>query len=151
MKTATVVLNESEHEVRELKTRKLSKWLDKLEGPVAQALAVVAEVMDTDTGNPEGMTDMVSKITAVLSGSIDKVLDLMIEFAPYLKDEIDECYTSEVVPAFVEVLKLAVPFDLEEINLGQVMDQLGELRESGSTDSSTLTSLPEPSGESGQT
>ena len=45
MKTATVVLNEKEHEVRELRTRKLSKWLTKLEGPVAQALAVVAEVM----------------------------------------------------------------------------------------------------------
>ena len=55
------------------------------------------------------------------------------------------------MPAFVEVLKLAVPFDLEKVKLDQVLNQIGELKAIGSSASSTSTSSQEPSGGSGPT
>ena len=128
---------------------------------VVAAMALVGEAMETDVDDdkaPDRLQVLIGKVTQLVGNSIDQVLDLMVEFAPDLEEDVDECYTSEIVPAFVEVLKLAVPFDLEKVNWSQAMDkvteaisQVGELRASGSKDSSTSTSSREPSGGSGPT
>ena len=158
MKTATIVLHDEEFTVQELKARKLSAWLTKLEGPLVAAMTLVGEAMDTDVEAPDKLQALIGKVTQLVGNSIDQVLDLMVEFAPELEGDIDECYSSEIVPAFVEVLKLAVPFDLDKVNWNQALEkvtetisQVGELKASGSSASSTSTSSQEPSGTSGPT
>ena len=155
MKTAKVVLAGQEYEIKELKTRRLSEWLKELEGPVSDALSVVSEALsyDAEGGDDESSIALASRVTSLLAGSVDKVLDLMVSFAPDLEKAINDCYTSEAVPAFVEVLKLAVPFDLKESQglIKKALLTIWELKETGHLDNSTGMNSPSQNGESGQT
>ena len=122
MRTVTVVLGGEDCEIRELRARKNAKWLKKLEGPLQDVVRMVVEGMGMDDiTDGAAMGTLLASVTEFLAGSFDLVLDLLIEYAPELQQRFEDCYTSEAVEAFVQVVQLALPF-------GDLIKKLGGLR-----------------------
>jgi hypothetical protein len=111
MRTVSVTLNGEEVEIRELRVRANEAWLQDLEGPAQEVMSLVSEAMATDVEDADQVQTLVRQATGLLSGSMGRVADLMVDFAPYAEEQIEQAYTSELIPAFLEVVKLALPFD----------------------------------------
>jgi len=126
-RTATITLADTEYQVAELKTRKNARWLQGLEGSVREVIEKVLQAADMEM-DEEGGKKLLAELGSLLSGSMDTLLDALIEFAPDLKDEIEDSYTSELIPAFVEVVKLAVPFEqIQQMLSQETLDRLIEI------------------------
>ncbi len=111
MRTAKVTLNEVEVEIKERRARENAAWLKKtLEGPVKGVVEKLAGAMAAGIDQPDQVTQAMTATTEVLGGVFDLVLDLLKEYAPEHEKDFEACYASEAVAAFVEVVKLALPF-----------------------------------------
>jgi hypothetical protein len=109
-KSITVTLGEREYVIAEAKTRQNAAWRAKFAEPFADLSAV----MGGDLNSAVTMQQLVTLISGKVVQSVDIIKGLLYDYAPALaadKERIEsECYDSEIVAAFVEVLKLAYPF-----------------------------------------
>ena len=101
--------------------------------------------------NLPAVTDAGSDVLIKVIDAIPVMLDLLYEFSPALADDRDrieaEVGEDEVVLAFVELIKLSLPFG------ERIAAALKDLATTspGSTSAPTSPSSPAPSGESGMT
>lgn len=143
MKTAKITIDGHELVIKELRHRKNSVWRKKLTGPLQKVTTMLAKGADTelDMTNIPGLIETLKSIGLTVLNSTDIICELLIEYAPEHQHVFEEAYDSELLEAFVEVLKLAYPF-------GQALTYL---RQIGSNLASMSPNLPEVSGDVGTT
>ena len=95
--------------------------------------------------NIGGIAAALGQFSGTILGAVDVVFDLLCEYSPEIKADrerlLDNAYDEEIVSAFIEAVKLAIPF----------ADRLPQLLKPGQPEPTTSPSSPEPSGESGTT
>lgn len=116
MNTQKITLNKTVHEIKELRSRANREWRKKLEQPFQELAGLLANAPNIElnaTALPE-LSDLLKILVGRVAGSIDIMVDLLMEYSPELKaiEEtlLEECYDSELIEAFASVLKLAYPF-----------------------------------------
>jgi len=132
MQTVTVTLGSVEYEVRELSARKNRKWRAEVKAEIAK-LSGILDGKDLEL-SAENIKGLIDKASELVLETPDLIADLLFSYSPELRADqkriLDECYESELMNAFVAVLKLAFPF-------GELIGRLVGL---GSNDGTTITS-----------
>lgn len=112
-RSVTVVLGEREHTIHQLRRRESSGWRKALQAPVEELLGPVMTVLnapDVELSDAEGLRNLGRAVVPFLTESVDRCADMLVAYAPNLREAVDEAYDDEIIAAFVEVLKLAFPF-----------------------------------------
>jgi hypothetical protein len=109
MKKAKVILDGKEYTVKELRHKANAAWRERIKQPINELFGAL-NGLETELNNVDDLVQVVQSISGNVIGSVDVLSDLLVGYAPELKDAVDEGYDSEIVDAFVEVLKLAFPF-----------------------------------------
>ena len=104
-----MILDDKEYTVKELRHRENAAWREGIKGPINDLFSTL-EGMEADLDNVGDLVQVVTNISGSVIGSVDVLGRLLISYAPELAEAVDEGYDSEIVDAFVEVLKLAFPF-----------------------------------------
>lgn len=111
---ATVILGGKSYEVRELPSRKNAKWRALVTKQMSTITGIIEATLGTDVQKPEGLAAVIESMGEQVVGSFDTMRLLIYAYsAEILADQeriLDEGYDSEVIPAFIGVLKLAFPF-----------------------------------------
>jgi hypothetical protein len=113
MKTTTITLGGQTYTVAELPLRQNAAWRQRLSALVASVTDLVG-ALQIDLANTGDLVSVVNQVRDVLLEAPDQVAALLFDYAPELAaDRVrieNEVYESELLTAFVEVLKLAYPF-----------------------------------------
>lgn len=113
MKTTTVTLGGQTYTVVELPLRRNAAWRQRLTTLVASVTDLVG-ALQLDLTNTGDLVSVVNQARDVLLEAPDQLAALLFDYAPELAaDRVrieNEVYESELLTAFVEVLKLAYPF-----------------------------------------
>ena len=110
MREATVMFEGKEHSIRELRHRPNKAWRKKLEGHLDAVATAIGQGAKVDVSELNSIAHLVREVMKFLVNSIDLMGELLVEYSPELSDAVESGYDSEVVDAFVEVVKLAYPF-----------------------------------------
>lgn len=145
----TIALAGKDIIISELPTRKNGAWRREFEQtfqPVAVLLDNIDQIKDIElTANAlPSLLDILRPVLPVLLNAPEKLLDLLIQYAPQVESVADEVLDSELIPAFVEVLQLAYPFGA----IKQLMTRFGTIIPN---DLATAQSLPSLNGADGTT
>jgi hypothetical protein len=108
----TVTLNGKTHQVNALRHRQNAEWRKKLEVPFAELVGALEKAPGTELTDITAISMLIKSASSTLLRSVDIVADLLGEYAPGLRPDIDEAYEDEIVAAFLKVLELAYPFGL---------------------------------------
>ena len=112
--TATLILGGKNYEVRELPSRKNANWRKLVTEQMSMITDIIEATLGTDIQSPEGLGKVIESMGEQVVGSFDTMRLLIYAYSPaILADQeriLDEGYDSEVIPAFMGVLKLAFPF-----------------------------------------
>lgn len=113
MRTATVTLGGKEYTVNERRTRENSDWRKAL----SEWITEMAKPWGLDSDTPLSAKIVVQLIGSgneLLLASTGKLTDMLLDYSPELAEDAEriraESYDSEILTAFVEILKLAFPF-----------------------------------------
>ena len=113
MNTVQITLGGKAYTVTELPLRKNAEWRQRLEGLVAGVTDLVG-ASQIDLHNMADLIAVVNQVRDVLLRAPEQVTELLFSYAPEVaadRARIEaEVYESELLGAFVEVLKLAFPF-----------------------------------------
>ncbi len=109
-RSVKITLAEKEYTVSELKGRDNAKWRTSFEHFFSDLASLMEKAPEIELTNMASLAGLIRSGSSLLLHSIDKVKELLLEYAPNISDVIDEAYDSEVMAAFLEVLKLAYPF-----------------------------------------
>jgi hypothetical protein len=111
-----VTLGERVHTIAQLRTRQSQGWRkDLVSGPLGDMVRQMITVLDwreVDMNNADQLKRLVDSAGSLLLEAMDAVAEAVIDYAPALKDAVDEAYDDELVTAFWEVIKLAFPFEM---------------------------------------
>lgn len=113
MRTIEITLSGKTHTICELPSRKAAAWRALLQEKLGAVANLVESAPNTETGSAAAMAGLVRSIGATVIGSTDTVIELLFAYAPQLAlagDGEADVYDSELVAAFLEVIKLAYPF-----------------------------------------
>ncbi len=110
MRTTPVTLDNQTFTVEELRSRVNSEWRAKLEKEFGDLADLIESAPGVDLTSAAGVASLVRSVSGQVLKSVDRLTKLLIEYAPQLRDVVGDAYDSELLDAFVEVLKLAYPF-----------------------------------------
>lgn len=110
MHSANVVIAGQEFEICELRSRQNAAWRKELEVPFKELADQLEGAPVIELTDGASLAGLVRSVSGMLLGSIDQVIALLVAYEPRVSAVIDEAYDSELLDAFVEVLKLAYPF-----------------------------------------
>ena len=114
MKTVVVELGGRGFEVRELPMRASRAWRERLGAPMREVVQRLQGAAAMEVTDVAGIGDLIEHVGELVLGSVEIAADLVFEYSPELAAERDwieeQVYDSEMMAAFVEVLKLAYPF-----------------------------------------
>jgi hypothetical protein len=103
-----------EYEIEELRARQNAGWRKKLEGVYEPLVKRLEGAGNTDLSKGQDVAALVRETAGVLLQSPDTLAGLVFDYAPNVARDreriLEEAYDSELLGAFVEVLKLAFPF-----------------------------------------
>lgn len=117
MRTVTVKIAKKEFTINEKRSRENAEWRKSLEVPFEGLAALLKGAPGTSLTDGESLSNLVKSVSGLLLGSIDKVIEFLIDYAPELEAVREEAYDSELLDAFTAVLGLAYPF-------GRVLDRI---------------------------
>lgn len=116
-KQITVELAGREYTIIERPARKNAEWRERLNNEFSELAALLVNAPNIEIDTKAGMEllgNLVQGFLRHVGGSVDTLRGLLIEYSPALvadRSHIEESgYDSEILAAFVEVLKLAYPF-----------------------------------------
>lgn len=113
MKTVQITLGGKAYTVTELPLRKNAEWRQQLSWLVASVTDLVG-ASQIDLHNTGDLIGVINQVRDVLMTAPEQVTELLFSYAPEVaadRARIEaEVYESELLSAFVEVLKLAFPF-----------------------------------------
>jgi hypothetical protein len=110
MHSVTVRLNGQEHVITELRSRANAAWRKKLEVPFQDLAKTLEQAPSVELTDSQALAHLVRTVGMTLLDSMETVQNLLVEYAPDLRADVDEAYDSEIVEAFTAVLGLAYPF-----------------------------------------
>ena len=136
-RTVIVTIAEKKYTVEEMRSRANEAWRKRLQEPFGALVAQLEGAADTDVSSPRAIATLVQDTAGALLRSPDTLRELLLEYSPALAAEreriLEEAYDSELLDAFVQVLKLAFPF-------GGMVDKLAGLARLGQTARQTMPS-----------
>lgn len=141
MRTATIMLDGKEHEIKEMRHRQNKEWRKVLEGHIETLASAVEEGMEGDISDATKVAQLIRVGIRFVIRSTDLMCELVVEYLPNLAEQLENGYDSEIADAFVEVVKLAYPFSKVFNILKQLSSELPQ----------TPRSSPLQNGESGTT
>lgn len=113
MKQIEITLGGKTYTVAELPLRKNAAWRQKV-GALVGEVAGLVEATQIDLNSTADLIGVVNQVRNVLVQAPDQLTALLFDYSPVLaadRERIEaEVYESELLSAFVEVLKLAFPF-----------------------------------------
>lgn len=113
MKQIEIVLGGKAYTVAELPLRKNAAWRQQV-GALVGEVAGLVEATQIDLNSTADLIGVVNQVRNVLVAAPDQLTALLFDYSPTLaadRERIEaEVYESELLSAFVEVLKLAFPF-----------------------------------------
>lgn len=113
MKSVEISLGGQAYTVTELPMRKNAAWRQKV-GQLVGTVAGLVEATQIDLNNTADLIGVVNQVRDVLITAPEELTALLFDYSPALaadRERIEaEVYESELLAAFVEVLKLAFPF-----------------------------------------
>jgi hypothetical protein len=119
-KSVTITLGGKTYEVAEAPMRKNAAWRASLSALLTDVGGLMASAETIELNNVSDLLAVVRQIQDVLLSAPDRVTAMLFDYSPVLaadRQRIEaEVYESEMIAAFVEVLKLAYPFG-ELLNL----------------------------------
>lgn len=112
MKSVTVTIGGAEHTIRELPSRKAAAWRQGLQERLGDIAKLFESAPETDISSVTAISGLVQQLGTLVVRSPDTVIELLLAYAPQLEEALsgEECYDSELIAAFIEVLRLAYPF-----------------------------------------
>ena len=110
MRSATVTLGGVQHTISELPSRRAAAWRKQVQEKLGDVAKLVESAPETDISNSAALAGLVRNVGSLVVGSTDIVIELLYEYAPALRESDEDFYDSELIAAFVEVVKLAYPF-----------------------------------------
>jgi hypothetical protein len=147
-RSVTVKIAERDYEVQELRSRANEAWRKRLQEPFGALVKRLEGAGDTDITSPRELAALVQDTAGALLESPDTLREMLFAYAPALEGDreriLEEAYDSELLDAFVQVLKLAFPF-------GGIVDKLAGLARLGERPAPTSPSSRSRSGGGGTT
>lgn len=129
-RSVTVKIAGRSYEVTELRSRANEAWRKQLQEPFAGLVAQLEGAADTDLSSPRAIAALVQDTAGALLRSPDTLRELLFAYSPALEADreriLAEAFDSELLDAFVQVLKIAFPF-------GGMVDKLAGLARLGQT------------------
>lgn len=113
-KSVTITLGGKAYEIAEAPMRKNAAWRAQLSGLLTDVGGLMASANEVQLNSVADLLTVVRQIQDVLLAAPDRLTAMLFDYAPVLaadRARIEaEVYESELIAAFVEVLKLAYPF-----------------------------------------
>jgi len=129
MRSASLTLGGREYHISELPSRKNAEWRKRLAGPFGELAGLLESSGDTEL-TPANIGAILRSISGIFLQSADTLVELLFAYSPELakdrKHIQENAYDSEIMDAFIEVLKLAYPF-------GALIERLGRLASGSAT------------------
>jgi hypothetical protein len=129
-KEVVVELGGREFTIRELPMKRSREWRERLGEPVREVIGRLQGAEELELANLSEVGTLVESVGGALLGSVDLVAEVTFEYSPELAGEREwieaNAYDSEMMGAFVEVVKLAFPF-------GKISEMVGGLLEAASS------------------
>ncbi len=136
-RTVTVEIGGRSYEVVELRSRANEAWRARLREPFGALVKRLEGAGETDITRAADVAALVRETAGTLLQAPETLRELLFEYAPALAADreriVEEEYDSEILAAFVEVLKLAFPF-------GGMVEKVAGLARLGETPKATLPS-----------
>ena len=114
MRNALVTLGGMQYTINELPSRKAAQWRESMQEKLGDVANLISAAPETDISSGAALSNLVRSVGSTIIGSTDTIIELLFAYAPVLvadRERIEaECYDSELLSAFVEVVKLAYPF-----------------------------------------
>jgi hypothetical protein len=113
-KNVTITLGGKKYEIVEAPMRTNAAWRASLSGLLTDVGGLMESATTVELNNVGDMLTVVRQIQDVLLAAPDRLTAMLFDYSPVLaadRARIEtEVYESELIAAFVEVLKLAYPF-----------------------------------------
>jgi len=123
VRTVDVTLGGRKYTITELPSRQNAEWRQQLAEPFGELASLLESAMDLELSGPN-VARIIRSVSSVFIESADTLVELLFSYSPELeKDRAyiqDHAYDSEIMTAFLEVLKLAYPF-------GSLVERIGSL------------------------
>ncbi len=157
MRTTTIIFGHGEAErsykVTQLPTLMNTRWKERFREPLSEILGILEELQDSfGAGIQLDSTEDLVMVASLLMrkvlmnyviGGMDMLLDMVIAYSPELEKDREYieavAYDEQVAVAFMEILRLAIPFGGDLKAARKVL---------GFRNAATGMNLPLPSGES---
>lgn len=114
MRSATITLGGVQYTINELPSRKAAAWRQLMQTKLAVIANLIESAPETDITSGVALAQLINAVGASLIRSTDTIIELLFEYAPILNEKMRDgnidFYDSELIAAFVEVVKLAYPF-----------------------------------------
>ena len=127
MRTVKVLIGDQSHTIAELHSRANAAWREKLENQFEELAQILDSLPEFDITDGQMLANLVRSVSGKLLRSVDTLYELVLDYAPDLKDALEEAYDSEMLDIFTKILGLAYPF-------GSMLTKVLELAELGSAD-----------------
>lgn len=108
MQKAKIVIGEKEYTIQERRSRDNAAWRHSFETPFKTLLDALSSAPNVDLTDGQALAGLLDSAGGILLQSVDIIAGLVRDYAPDLP--LDEAYDSEIISAFLEVVKLAYPF-----------------------------------------
>lgn len=110
MRSVTVVLEGQEFEVTELRRRDSREWRERLEAEFGELSDAIQGAPDVELTDAQALGNLIRSVMGRVLRAPDIVADFLVDYAPNLKDAVEDGYDSEIIEAFIQVVGLAYPF-----------------------------------------
>lgn len=114
MKTVTITLGGKQYEIFEAPLRKNAAWRASFTQLLKDVGGLIESASNVELNNVGDLIKVVHQIQDVLLAAPDRLTAMLFDYSPVLaadRARIEaEVYESELISAFLEVLKLAYPF-----------------------------------------
>lgn len=114
MRTETITLGEKEYILREMPVRPARHFREALKAEFGSFIALVEGSPNVELNDMQAVSGLLRTLSATLLDSVDKALDLLLQYSPELaKDREyieDNAVGSQVVDGFLAAVGLSFPF-----------------------------------------
>lgn len=119
LRAITIRLGDREFEVTEAPILRARRWRKQFTETILPLVEEVAQARDIAFETPEDLLQLRPLVSKILVDALDQVVDLLLLYSEALEAEqewiLANASERQAVAAFWEVLKLAVPFELDQI------------------------------------
>jgi hypothetical protein len=113
-KHVTITLGGKQYEIAEAPMRKNAQWRANLNALLTDVGGLMESATTVELNNVGDLLSVVRQVQDVILAAPDRITAMLFDYSPVLaadRARIEaEVYESELIAAFVEVLKLAYPF-----------------------------------------